>query len=150
MMMNIKKLLYLFLLLVLSTSIQAQDKHQLAMLDQFLEAHNKGTEAAISNFIEKTYHPVLLEKIDLEKHIAFYDHIIKEFGPLHHTPYEVVEVKANKLIVNLIKQDEKLENQAIDATEILMVEIDTDVNRPEFLSRGLGLGALACSVRKDQ
>lgn len=144
-----KKALFILFTLFFITNIQAQEKKQLDLLDNFIIAHNVGTEKAISDFIKNTYKPSLLEKIDLEKHIAFYDHIIKEFGPLNSEIYKVVEVNLTKLIVHLIKKEENINNKSIDPTEILMVEIDTDENQPQYLSRGLGLGALACSIRKD-
>ncbi|MEO1031983.1 MAG: hypothetical protein AAFX55_11295 [Bacteroidota bacterium] len=144
-----KKVIFILFALFLTTNSLAQKKNQFDLLDDFIIAHNLGTEKAISDFIKKTYEPSLLKKIDLKKHIAFYNHIIKEFGPLNNKIYEIVEVKPNKLIVNLIKKEESIKNKSIDPTEILMVEIDTDKNRPKYLSRGLGLGALACSIRKE-
>jgi len=144
-----KKIIFIVFTLLFATHILAQKKNQLDLLDNFIIAHNLGTEKAITDFIENSYEPSLLKKIDLKKHVAFYDHIIKEFGPLHSEIYEVVEVKPNKLIVNLIKKEESVTNNSIDPTEILMVEIDTDEKQPEYLSRGLGLGALACSIRKE-
>jgi len=144
-----KKTIFILFTLLFATNILAQKKNQLDLLDNFIIAHNLGTEKAIINFIENSYKPSLLNKIDLKEHIAFYDHIIKEFGSLNNEIYEVVEVKPNKLIVNLIKKEENIINKSIDPTEILMVEIDTDEKQPEYLSRGLGLGALACSIRKD-
>ena len=145
----LKKVLFLLIALCSLTNIQAQEKNQLDLLDDFITAHNIGTEKAISKFINNTYKPDLLEKIDLKKHIAFYDHIIKEFGPLNNEIYTVMEVKPTKLIVQLIKREANIKDEAIHPTEILMVEIDTDENQPHYLSRGLGLGALACSIRKD-
>jgi hypothetical protein len=59
-----------------------------------------------------------------------------------------VEVQSTKLIVRLIKQEENRNNPSIDPAEMLMVEIDKEVDRPEYLSRGLGLGALICSARE--
>nr|WP_321235088.1 hypothetical protein [uncultured Psychroserpens sp.] len=144
-----KKILFLLLISLLSTNSYAQSKNQLELLDKFIIAHNLGTEKAIVNFINETYKPTLLKKINMKKHIAFYNHIIKEFGLLNSEIYEVVETKPTKLIVNLIKKGESTSNKSIDPTEILMVEIDTDKNQPRYLSRGLGLGALACSIKKD-
>ena len=144
-----KKTIFLFLFSLLSIYIHAQQKSQLELLDKFVLAHNLGSEKAMSDFIKETYKPSLLKKIDIKKQIAFYDHIIKEFGPLNSEIYEVVETKPTKLIVNLIKKGQDIKNKSIEPTEILMVEIDTDENQTSYLSRGLGLGALACSIRKD-
>ena len=141
--------LVIFILLFVS-NLQGQKKNQLDLLDNFIVAHNLGTDKAISTFINNTYSPSLLRNIDLKKHVAFYDHIIKEFGPLNDEIYEVVEVQSNKLIVQLIKENENIKNKSISPTEILMVEIDTDEDQPQYLSRGLGLGAMACSVRKEE
>jgi len=143
-----KKILFSLFTLLFLTNVQAQNKNQLEILDKFIIAHNLGTEKAISDFIKNTFKPSLLNKIDLKKHIAFYDHIIKEFGPLNNKIYEVVEVKPTKLIVKLIKKENSIKNKSINPTEILMVEIDTDEKQPKYLSRGLGLGALACSRKK--
>ncbi|HAS40630.1 MAG TPA: hypothetical protein DCS93_09130 [Microscillaceae bacterium] len=143
-----KKIFFSLFALLFLTNVQAQNKSQLEILDKFIVAHNLGTEAAIIDFIKKTYKPSFLKKIDLKKHIAFYDHIIKEFGPLNNKIYEVVEIKPTKFIINLIKKGESVKNKSIKPTEILMVKIDTDKNQPQYLSRGLGLGALACSIRK--
>ena len=144
------KAIILFLTVSIFTStIKAQEKNQLDILNKFISAHNLGTEEAIGDFIKNNYSPAIVKKIALDKHIAFYMHIVKEFGPLNEKIYDVVEVKPTKLIVNLIKEGESINNRFIKPTEILMVEIDTDANQPAYLSRGLGLGALACSIRDN-
>jgi len=144
-----KKAILLLMLSIFSSVIYGQEKNQLQLLDKFIIAHNLGTEEAISKFIKEAYVPSLFKKIDLKKHINFYDHIVKEFGPLNNEIYELVEVKPTKLIVQLIKKEESLLNQSIDPAEILMVEIDTSEKEPNYLIRGLGLGALVCSSRQE-
>ena len=144
-----KKAILLLMLSLFSSFIYGQEKNQLQLLDKFIIAHNLGTEEAISKFIKEAYGPSLLKKINLKKQINFYDHIVKEFGPLNNEIYELVEVKPTKLIVQLIKKEESLLNQSIDPAEILMVEIDTSEKEPNYLIRGLGLGALVCSRRQE-
>ena len=111
--------------------------------------HNEATDQSIESFIKQSYLPEVLEQIDLSKHVAFYRHTINEFGPLNLAVYEKVEESDSKLIVHLIKEDESINNQNIDPTEILSVEIDIHNDHPHYLTRGLGLGALACARRKN-
>lgn len=52
-------------------------------------------------------------------------------------------------MVHLIKKEESIINKSIDPTEIVMLELDILENQPQFMIRGLGLGALACTNRKE-
>jgi hypothetical protein len=142
-----KKALLVLILSFCFCSIYSQSKSQLELLGKFIDTHNLGTEEAISVFVKESYEPSLYKKIDLTKHIDFYNHIIKEFGPLNKEIYKLVEVKPTKLVVQLIKEKHSILNQSIDPSEILMVELDFDENNIDYLSRGLGLGALVCSIR---
>ncbi len=99
-------------------------------------------------FIKDTYHPEVYKNINLSKHVAFYEHIINDFGQLNTIIYKKVEETSIKLIVHLIKIEESLLNKNIDPANILVVEIDTHVKSPNYLSRGLG--ALVCSIRNDR
>lgn len=123
----------------------AQNNEKFEILDKFIAMHNSGSEAAITKFIKETYHPSIYKKIKLEKHIAFYDHIINEFGPLNETIYDTAEKTESKLIVHLIKSHDNIGDKNIDPTEILVVEIDLHEKDTKYMSRGLGLGALACA-----
>ncbi len=65
---------------ILSTSFShSQNKEQTNILDRFIEAHNIGSQDAISTFIKDTYHPEVYAKINLKDHVAFYNQIVKEF-----------------------------------------------------------------------
>jgi hypothetical protein len=111
--------------------------------------HNTGTETAIRTFIRETYHPALLPDLAMDKHVAFYQHIIDEFGPLNTEVYKVADVKPHKLVVHLLKAGESVINLHVDPADILEVELDTDPDLPNYLSRGLGLGALVCARPKE-
>ncbi len=142
--------LCLILLLGFGTNLlSAQSATQSDLLDQFIRMHNTGTEAAIRTFIRETYHPALLPDLAMDKHVAFYQHIIDEFGPLNTEVYKVAEVKPHKLVVRLIKAGESVVNLHVDPADILEVELDTDPDLPTHLSRGLGLGALVCARPKE-
>jgi len=144
------KSLCLILLLGFGTKqLSAQSATQSDLLDRFIRMHNTGTEAAIRTFIRETYHPSLLPDLAMDKHVAFYQHIIDEFGPLNTEVYRVADVKPHKLVVHLIKAHESTANQQIDPADILEVELDTDADLPTYLSQGLGLGALVCARPKE-
>ena len=128
----------------------SQNKEQQAILDKFITYHNDGSEKALSQFAKETYNPILYDKIDLEKHTAFYDQIAREFGRLNEQIYKLETETQLKLIVHLIKEDETVLNKNIDPREILVVELDLSDNNLKYLSRGLGLGALVCEVRKKE
>jgi hypothetical protein len=144
-----KQAIFLFIFFLFSSFVYSQSKNQIQLLDKFVIAHNLGTEDAISKFIKEAYEPTLYKKIDLKKQIKFYEQIVKEFGPLKNEIYELVEVKPTKLVVQMIKKDESLLNKSIDPTEILMVELDTSEKEANYLTRGLGLGALVCARRQE-
>jgi hypothetical protein len=144
-MATLKYLCLLFILGLSSQHLSAQSPAQNELLDQFIRMHNAGTESAIRTFIQETYHPALLPDLAMDKHVAFYQHIIDEFGPLNTEVYKVADVKPTKLVVHLIKEGESVINLHVDPAEILEVELDTDPNLPNRLSRGLGLGALVCA-----
>ena len=128
----------------------SQNKEQQAILDKFIAYHNDGSEKALGQFIKETYNPGLYDKIDLGKHTAFYDQIVREFGRLNDQVYKVESETQLKLIVHLIKEDETVLNKNIDPREVLVVEIDVSDDNAKYLSRGLGLGALVCEIREKE
>jgi len=144
-----KPIASILFLLCFSLISNSQNTEQLSILKNFVQAHNNGTDEAISTFIKDTYHPKLLAKIDLNKHIAFYQHIVNEFGPLNDKIYEINESKSHKLVVHLIKQNEFIGNKSIDPAEILVVEIDLSEDNKRYMPHGLGLGALVCQRDKE-
>ena len=149
---QLKKIICLFV--VISTfsiySCYSQSGEKYDILNKFIAMHNAGTQEAISQFIKETYHPDIYKKLDLSKQVKFYDYIINDFGQLNTMVYQQVEETVTKLIVHLIQRDESILNKNIDPANILVVEIDIDSKNTEYLSRGLGLGALVCSIRKDR
>ncbi len=151
-MRSIAKFILFFIIVVYGTTTEAfaQDNSKYRLLNKFIKMHNSGTESAIANFVKETYLPEDYETINLDKHVAFYKHIIEEFGALNDEVYEHVEDSDTKLIVYLIKEKENIHNAHIDPTEVLSVEIDISEQFPNYLSRGIGLGALACTLRKDK
>jgi hypothetical protein len=144
------RLIIFVLVSVFFFSGYCQTNDQQAILDKFITYHNDGTEKALNQFIRETYNPVLYDKVDLKKQTAFYDQIVKEFGRLNEHIYKVESETSLKLIVHLIKESETILNRNIDPREILVVEIDVSDNNSKYLSRGLGLGALVCEIRKKE
>jgi hypothetical protein len=141
------------LLMVLSFSpffCYSQSIRKIDLLDKFITMHNAGTEEAIQQFIQESYHPSIYKTLDLKKQVKFYEFIINDFGKLNTSIYKTVEETPTKLIVQLIKSNEQVINTKIDPANILVVEIDTHETDTEYLSRGLGLGALICSLREHR
>ena len=140
-------------LIVLSFSdlfCYSQGNEKLDILEKFIIMHNTGTDESINQFIKETYHPEIYKTYNLELQVEFYQFIINDFGKLNTSIYKTVEETPTKLIVQLIKSNEKVVNSNIDPADILVVEIDTHETDTEYLSRGLGLGALICSLRENQ
>ena len=145
-----RKLLLTFLAITIVTFVYSQNRNQLVILDKFIVANNSGTNEAISQFIKDTYEPSLYKKIDLEEHIKFYAMITEDFGQLKNIVYEKIEEKPLRLVVYLIKENEKLLNKSINPAEVLVVEMDLNEQNPKYLKLGLGLGALVCESNKSE
>ena len=141
-------LIVIFTILSISFSY-SQNKEQTNILNKFINAHNIGSQDAISEFIKDTYHPDIYAKINLKDYVAFYNQIVNEFGPLNFMIYKKVEETPLKFVVHLIKKDEHIKNQDINPLEILAVEIDLSKKNPIYIERGLGLGSLVCEQRKQ-
>ena len=141
-------MLLLFLTILFHTP--NSDQHsQDAILELYIEANNKGSNAAFQSFIKNSYHPDLLDKIDMDKHVAFYQHVHADFEMLDPLVYETRTDTPEKLIVLLIKKGENHLNPSIDPANILVVELDFHSSKRTYLSRGLGLGALICERDKE-
>ena len=136
--------------LCIAATCFSQNKNAETILAQFVQAHNRGDDQAIEEFIRINYHPSQLEKLEISKQVAFYQQIINEFGILHSQVYNTITDTEHKLIVHLIKEDESLLNREVDPANVLVVEIDLHPENPKYLARGLGLGALICEIRKDK
>ena len=137
-------------LIFVNSAGYSQEVGKQDLLDKFISMHNKGVEVAIEQFIKETYHPDIYKHLELNKHVAFYKFIIDDFGKLNPLVYKMVEETSTKLIVHLIQKDEYIANMNIDPANILVVEIDIHEKDNDYLSRGLGLGALICSIREDK
>ena len=144
-------MLYIALIFLVSGFVEfdeTSEKQADRILNEFIQMHNEATDEAIQKFVEKNYHPDVLDKLDMGKQITFYQHIISEFGDLHQTVYKTMEATDTKLVVQLIKHDKTPLNSNIPETDILVVELDLHPNNEKYLARGLGLGALVCSRKK--
>lgn len=128
----------------------SQTNSQQLLLDNFIEAHNKGTDEAFNNFINSNYSDELLDKVNFNAHIDFYRQISSEFGPLNPMIYKTINQENNQLIVQLIGKNESLLNQNIDPNSILVVHIDQHSKKPSKLEKGLGLGTLLCETKKGK
>ena len=118
------------------------------MLKAWILMQNEGTDTAIRRFIDAYYSPALLKKIkNYEAHVAFYKQIINEFGPVQNLIYQTDESSTYKLKVQLLRKGRALVPEPT-IEEILVVNIDLDPENPEYLVRGLGLGALACYIKR--
>ncbi len=145
-----KTIVILLISVFFSIASIAQNKEQDEILFKFIKAHNTGTESAIAQFIKETYHPKVYAKLNLKSHIAFYNQIVQEFGPLNFLTYETIETSASRLVVHLIKKDENIQNKNINPLNILVVKIDISKADKNYMPHGLGLGSLVCEQRKEQ
>ena len=144
-----KRFLITTVTLITLISSYSQSKEHQNILDQFIIAHNDGSDDAIKEFIKKTYLPEIYEDINLNDHVAFYKQIINEFGDLNRQIYYLLEETPYKLIVHLIKKNENINNLVIDPEDILQVEIDLSQTNTKYMERGLGLGSLLCDLKRD-
>jgi hypothetical protein len=121
------------------TAMSARDH-----LSSWVKAHNAGDEVSLATWIEQSYSPELLDKLNIEEHIAFYQGIIQDFGALYPEPIAEIESSRLRLVVHL--RPAAVANP--DPFTTLVVEIDLDSEDTHYLKRGLGLGALVCEVDK--
>lgn len=126
----------------------AQTSNQLTVLNNFITAHNTGTDQALTQFIQENYETAIVDEMNLSAHLKFYQQIVQEFGTLNPFIYKKIEEKPEKLVVHLIKENESLLNQHIDPENILVLEMDLTKSSPQYLSKGLGLGSLLCELKK--
>lgn len=145
-----RKTLLTFLAITIVTFTYSQNRNQLEILNKFIAANNSGTYEAINQFIKETYEPDFYKKIDVEEHIKFYTMISEDFGQLKTIVHEKIEEKPLRLVVYLIKDSESPINKNINPSEILVLEMDLSEKKATYLSRGLGLGALICEIKKNE
>lgn len=138
----------LFLAFISHEKKQEIDKSAEVILEAWIETQNKGTDKAIMAFIEEYYTPEVLSKMkNRSDHLKFYRQAVDEFGPIQKGIYEVMNSSKTKLKVQLLKVGTPLA-PAPTPEEILVIEIDLDPNNTKYISRGLGMGALICYIKK--
>lgn len=140
------KIISLLLVIMFVNPQNTDPKKQI--LDDWIRTQNLGSNEAINEFIDQWFAPELLEKMEnRDEHIAFYRQIIDEFGELQNLVFKEVESTETKLKVELIKKGYPLVPEPAPE-DILVVEIDVQKNNLRYLSRGLGMGALICYIKK--
>lgn len=143
----LNKLLFVTILFFCANALVAQSHYKI--LDDYIKMNNNGSREAIEEFIKDYYHPEILDKIDIGKHIEFYQHIQSDFSKLNDIIHATIEESAYKLTVHLKRDDLSVITTEVDPADILVAKIDLSRKDPNFLDRGLGLGALVCSIRKE-
>ena len=118
------------------------------LFEAWRKMHNTGTEQAAREFIKAYYAPDVLKKMkNMEDHVTFYMTMIHDFGDVQNIVYKTEESTEHRLKVQLLKKDALLFPEP-SPEEILVVEIDLDPNDPNFLEKGLGMGALICYIKR--
>lgn len=118
------------------------------ILKAWISTQNEGTDEAIREFINTYYSPGMLKKMkNYEDHVNFYRSIISDFGDLQEAVYKTESDQSHHLKVQLLKRITPLVPEP-KPEEILVVQIDLDPEQPRYLSRGLGMGALVCYIKR--
>ncbi len=117
------------------------------VLKSWLKAHNQADQKSLKSWMNKSFSPKLLKKMDFDKHLAWYVECTKMFGKLDETPHKIVENKPNRLVVQFISVD-LVGKKKLDPTKVIIIKVDMDPDKPQFLAKGLGVGPLACEKRK--
>jgi len=146
---SMKPIVVVFISIFFSVTSYSQNKEQASILHKFIKAHNSATDSALGQFIKDTYHPKVYSKLNLKAHIAFYDQIIQEFGPLNFETYKIVEESPLRFVVHLIKEHQRIQNKNINPLNILVVKIDLSKDNKNYMPHGLGLGSLVCEQKKE-
>lgn len=119
-----------------------------ALLQDWVRAHNDGTPATLTAWVEKSYGPKLLARVDLEKHVAWYVEAVEMFGPLRPQPVRIERSSAETIIAHFQRADAPGDGVP-DPNDIVVVELDVDPEDVRYLRRGLGLATLACEIREE-
>jgi hypothetical protein len=126
----------------------AENEKTQRIFDAWLEMHNTGTEKAVGEFINDFYAPSALKKMkNFDAHVNFYMTMINDFGEMQDVIFKTEESTENRLKVQLLKKG-SLAYPEPTPEEILVVEIDLNPENPEFLEKGLGMGALICYIKR--
>jgi len=140
------KLIWIITLLSLSNLQEPDLKKEI--LKDWIATQNDGSNEAINQFIDTWFSPEMREKMkNRDEHIAFYRQIIDEFGDMQDIIYKEVEYTDTRLKVELLKKGMPLVPEP-SPEDILVVQIDVLKDNPRYLSRGLGMGALICYIKK--
>ena len=144
-MKTVFSLFFFLFLFAKQDSIKPQTQR---VLSAMIEMQNVGTDEAINTFINKYFHPDLLYKMkNRSEHVSFYRQIIEEFGDVQKEVFKVEVSTDRKLKVQLLKKGVSFVPDP-SPEEILVVEIDLNQDQPEYLARGLGMGALICYIKR--
>jgi hypothetical protein len=76
-----KTILTLWAIAILTVA-NSQNENQLVNLNRFIAANSGGTNEVISQFMEDTFQPLLLKKIELKEHIKINARRSKKNGRL--------------------------------------------------------------------
>lgn len=147
---KIMKALVTILLVSFLTGFGPENGHDETkrILNAWIATQNEGTDAAVRNFIDTYYSPGLIERMkNYEDHVKFYKQIIHEFGKIQNVIYETEKDTDTKLKVQVLKEATPLVPEP-GPEEILVIEIDLDPENKRYLSRGLGMGALVCYIKR--
>ena len=141
------------LFMISGTQARAQDESMPSTaagrhLEAWVVAHNSGHPSSLETWIRSAYSPEKLKSLDLEAQVQFYSAVVGDFPKIHPKPYEVVIDKEHRAVIQFLDAELPLGVQDPDPTRVLVVEIDVDPAHPEYLARGLGLGALICETKK--
>ena len=118
------------------------------VLEAWVATQNDGSEKAIRQFIDSYYSPAVLKGMkNYDDHVKFYQQVIAEFGQIQSHVFEVEVDEPHTLKVQLIKKGTPLVPSP-GPEEVLVVEIDLDPEQPQYLKRGLGMGALICYLKR--
>ncbi len=145
---KISILLWIVLSIIFATSVCGQTKEQQRILDKFVTMHNIGTVQVIEGFIKDTYHPDIYKKIEVSKHVAFYQQVISDFGPLNNQVYAKIEEEPLSLTVHLIREQDEVFNKHINLAHVLVLKMNLHPDNAAYMDRGLGLGALICTIKR--
>lgn len=143
------KYILIITVLIFSTGRSpVENENTQRVLDAWLTMHNEGTKQAVREFIQDYYAPTVLKKMkNIDAHVNFYMTMINDFGDMQDVIYKTEESTKNRLKVQLLKKG-SLVNPAPTPEEILVVEIDLSPDDPNYLEKGLGMGALICYIKR--
>lgn len=119
------------------------------ILTDWLEAHNRADRDALTAWVRQSHPPGEPATHVLTKRVDWYLEAAEMFGPLIARPHRVVEDEPHRLVVHLLSVELRGQDpDRLDPTQVIKVEVDVDPQQPDRLQRGLGIGPLACELRR--